>query len=117
MITTTRLPRLQKRDRGIHAGRAEILLSKSQTWDDAQRFAAEVVARLGLVITEKIDGPDAWIWEVQRGNVTMVLGYDDYPCETTLGSVDAAGDDAIHAIFSLLREETWSELNPFDSRA
>jgi hypothetical protein len=40
---------------------------------------------------------------VRLGQVGLIFGHDDFPCETTLGSVDAAGDPVIQSLFSRLK--------------
>jgi hypothetical protein len=95
-------PFLRRRDRGSGTGRAEIVFSEEQGWEEAQAFAARVVARLGLAVSRRVDGPDAWLWDVQGAGGSFILGYDDFPCETTLWAADPGSDAAVERLFSKL---------------
>jgi hypothetical protein len=93
-------PFLRRRNRGSGTGRAEIVFSEEQGWEEAQGFAARVTARLGLTVSRRVDGPDAWFWEVHGAAGSFILGYDDFPCETTLWAADPASDAAVERLLS-----------------
>jgi hypothetical protein len=92
-------PFLRRRERGTDTGRAEIVFSEEQSWEEAQAFAARMAARLALAVSRRGDGPDAWLWEVQGAGGSFVFGYDDYPCETTLWAADQGSDAAVERLF------------------
>jgi hypothetical protein len=92
-------PFLRRRDRGSGTGRAEIVFSEKQGWEEAQAFAAGVAARLGLTVSHRVDGPDAWVWDVRGAGGAFILGYDDFPCETTLWAADPESDAAVERLF------------------
>jgi hypothetical protein len=95
-------PLLRRRDRGSGTGRAEIVFSEEQGWQEAREFAAQLAVRLGLVVLRRVDGPDAWVWEVWGAGGAFLLGYDDFPCETTLWAADPGSDAAVQRLFSEL---------------
>jgi hypothetical protein len=97
---------LRRRDRGDGSGRAEIVFSEDQSWEAAQEFAALLVVRLGLAVGWRVDGPDAWLWEVRGAGGTFLLGYDDFPCETTLWAADPGSDGDVQRLFSELTGHT-----------
>jgi hypothetical protein len=95
-------PFLRRRDRGSGTGRAEIVFSEEQGWEEAQEVAARVVARLGLTVSRRVDGPGAWFWEVRAAGRSFILGYSDWPCETTLWAADPGSDAAVERLFGYL---------------
>ncbi len=92
-------PYLRKCDRGRREGRAEIVFSENQGWDEAQLFAAKAIEYLCLTLDKRIDGPDAWLWEVHNSNGLFTFGYDDFPCETTLVSWNIESDAVIESLY------------------
>jgi hypothetical protein len=70
-------PYLRKRDRGSGEGRCEIVISERETWEESQATLRHLVERLGLAIVRRIEGPDAWLWDVQSEAGTFIVGYDD----------------------------------------
>jgi len=97
-------PLLRRRDYGSGSGRAEIVFSEEQGWEEVHEFAARVVARLGLAVSRQVDGPDAWFWEVQGAGGSFIFGYNDYPCETTLWAAVPESDAAVERLFSDLAD-------------
>lgn len=95
-------PFLRRRDRGSGTGRLEIVFSENQEWEEAHEFAEGVAALLGLAVSRRVDGPYAWFWEVHGEGGTFILGYDDYPCETTLWAVDPGSDAIVDRLFRVL---------------
>jgi hypothetical protein len=95
-------PFLRRRDRGDGAGRAEIVFSEDQSWDEAQRFAARLVKHLGLTVWRRLDGPYSWLWDVQGAGKSFIFGYDDFPCETTLWAASPDGDATVEVLFGAL---------------
>lgn len=95
-------PFLRRRDRGSGTGRAEVVFSEEQGWEEAQQFATWVAGQLGLTVSRRVDGPDAWCWEVQGAGGSFIFGYDDFPCETTLWAADTESDAAVERLFSEL---------------
>jgi hypothetical protein len=95
-------PFLPRRDRGNGTGRAEVVVSEEQDWEEAQEFTAWLAARLGLTVTRRMDGPDAWFWEVRGAGGAFILGYDDYPCETTLYAADPGSDAPLERLFGIV---------------
>jgi hypothetical protein len=95
-------PYLRRRDRGSGAGRAEIVFSEEQTWEEAQEFAARIVAGLGLTVSRRLDGPDAWLWDVKGPGGVYIFGYDDFPCETSLWAAHPESDPAVERLFGEL---------------
>jgi hypothetical protein len=92
-------PFLRRRDRGSGAGRVEIVLSEDQGYEEAEDYAGRMAASLGLTMSRRVNGPDAWFWEVQGDTGTFLIGYDDWPCETTLWAADAGSDAAVERLF------------------
>jgi hypothetical protein len=92
-------PYLRRRDRGSDAGRAEIVFSEDQGYGEAWAFAAGMVDRLGLTVDRRIDGPDAWIWDLHGASGHFLFGYDDVPCETTLWAADPESDRPLEELF------------------
>jgi hypothetical protein len=92
-------PFLRWRDRGGGSGRVEIVFSEEQGWEESQEFAARVAGQLGLAVSRRVDGPDAWLWEVQGAGGSFILGYDDFPCETTLWAADPTSNAAVERLF------------------
>jgi hypothetical protein len=97
-------PFLRCRDRGCHAGRTEIVFSEEYGYGEAQELAGRVVAQLGLTVTHHIDGPDAWIWDVQGAGGQFVVGYNDFPPETTLWAANPESDRIVERLFHGLLE-------------
>ena len=95
-------PFLRRRGRGSHAGRLEIVFSEDQGWEEAQEFAARMIDRLGLTVIARVNGPDAWLWDVHDASGVFVFGYVDFPCETTLLAADPASDAAVGRLFDKL---------------
>ena len=93
-------PYLRKRDRGSGEGRCEIVISERETWEESQATLRHLVERLGLAIVRRIEGPDAWLWDVQSEAGTFIVGYDDFPCETTLYASEPRDDAAVERIFA-----------------
>jgi hypothetical protein len=92
-------PHMRKCDRGSREGRPEIVFSENQGWEEAQVFAEKAIEYLKLNLDRRIDGPDAWLWEVHNANGRFTFGYDDYPCETTLVASDVESDAEIESIY------------------
>jgi hypothetical protein len=99
-------PFLRRRDRGSAIGRAEIVFSEHQSWEEAQQFAARIVAQFRLTVTSRLDGPDAWVWDVQGAGGAFTFGYDDFPCETTLWAANAESDGCVERLFVELSGST-----------
>ena len=78
------------------------MFSEDQGYDEAQAFASAILAQLELAVTNRIDGPDVWIWDAQNEEGTFIIGYDDFPCETTLWAADPASDRAVTVLFARL---------------
>jgi hypothetical protein len=87
--------KLQTRSRGSHEGRLEILFNEDHSYEEAQAFALQFMAAHDIELIKRIDGPDAWLWDVRWGDNYFVFGYNDYPCETTLYAADAASEDGL----------------------
>jgi hypothetical protein len=92
-------PFLRRRERGSGVGRAEIVFSEDQGYEEAQEFAARMVGQLGLKVVRRINGPYAWLWDVWGAGGALIFGYDDYPCETTLWAADTESDAAVEQLF------------------
>lgn len=92
-------PFLHLRDRGSGAGRTEIVFCEDHGWEEAQVFACQMVERLALTVSRRVDGPDAWLWDVQSASGSFFLGYNDFPCETTLWAADPGSDAAVERLF------------------
>lgn len=93
------VPFLRCRDRGCHAGRAEVVFSEEYGYGEAEALAGRVVERLGLTVTDRIDGPDAWLWDVQGAGGEFMFGYTDFPPETTLWAANPESDPVIERLF------------------
>jgi len=79
------------------------VFSEDQSWDEAQEFAKSLLATLHLAVTRRVDGPDAWVWDVNGQGGSFIMGYDDFPCETTLWSLDTGSDLALENLFAKLQ--------------
>ena len=95
-------PYLRQRNRGSGAGRIEIVFSEEHGWDEAQAFAMQVTEQLGLTVSRRVDGPDAWLWDLQGAGGSFIIGYDDFPCETTLWASDPTSDTAVQRLFRIV---------------
>jgi hypothetical protein len=80
------------------------VFSEEYGYGEAQALAGRMVARLRLTVTSRIDGPDAWIWEVQGAGGQFVVGYTDFPPETTLWAANPESDPVLVRLFRGLVE-------------
>jgi hypothetical protein len=90
-------------DRGSKQGRPEIVFSENHGWEEAQVFGAKIIDYLNLIVNRRIDGPDAWLWELSNTEGRFVFAYDDFPCETCLVSSDIESDKVIESIYIRLK--------------
>jgi hypothetical protein len=95
-------PFLRKRDRGSGAGRAEIVFSEEYDLGEAQLFAVRIVRLLGLTVSRRSEGPFCSVWEARGAGGEFLVGFDDFPCETTLWAADPRSDPAIEQVFRRL---------------
>src|SRR5689334_10673911 len=96
-------PLIRRRVRGDRAGRAEVAFCDGLDYDDAQHVAEAVAAKLQLVITSRLDGPDAWLWDAYNAAGRFVFSYNDVLREVTIFASDPASDEAVAALFAEFR--------------
>lgn len=81
---TPPIPVFEKVDRGDHEGLLQILLYDDQSWEEAQEYAQRLILKHDMKVIREINGPDAWLWYVKYKGNTLIIGYDDHPCETII---------------------------------
>jgi hypothetical protein len=112
-------PLLQRRGRGDCAGRAEIAFCEGLNYEDAQHVADAIAAKLQLVVANRLNGPDAWLWDAHHATGRFVFSYNDELREVTLFASDLASDDAVAALFAefIARYPApWSDRRRIESR-
>ena len=100
-------PLLQRRDRGDRAGRAEIAFCEGLNYEDAQHVADAIAAKLRLVITNRLNGPDAWLWDARSSAGRFVFSYND-----ALREVTDANDVPLFRRLDIMHH--WAENGLFD---
>jgi hypothetical protein len=96
------IPIFEKVDRGDHAGFLQILLYEDQSWEEAQEYAQQLVLKHDMKLISKINGPETWQWYVKYKGNTLIIGYDDYACETIICADTKKDEEGLKALGTVL---------------
>ena len=65
-------------------GKAELIAAGECDWQEFPQRAQAIVDRLGMVVTDKIDGLDQRIWIVCLGESQFCIGWDTWFPEVSI---------------------------------
>ncbi len=87
------------------SGNESLKLTSDGTWESFPAFAENFVKQIGASIIKKIDGPDIQIWEIRYEGALLNLVYDDYPNGVSIEPKDTDGQNAVDALFQLVKSQ------------
>eukprot|EP01012_Entosiphon_sulcatum_P064769 TRINITY_DN93619_c0_g1_i1.p2 TRINITY_DN93619_c0_g1~~TRINITY_DN93619_c0_g1_i1.p2 ORF type:complete len:103 (+),score=11.71 TRINITY_DN93619_c0_g1_i1:527-835(+) len=85
-----------------HRGRQSLVLEDGIDYDSFEAAAERWAKKLGLRIVSRADGPDARVWDCERGGTKLWLAFDDWFPTLNLEPQDAAAGLEIQSIGTAL---------------
>jgi hypothetical protein len=78
-------------------------LTERVSWENFPGFAESFIRSVEGSITQKSDGPDLRLWQVNIHGHLLRLVFDDFPVMVSLESSDDKGDDILKQLYRTLK--------------
>lgn len=84
------------------SGHLCIEFAESSSWDGFAIFVERLIARIGGVITAKVNAVETKIWTLKHSDCELRVVFDDYPSQVSLESPSEMGDIVMQRIADTL---------------